>query len=204
MAIITLPALLQPGVGSGITQRIYSSGGESRLGGSMQYVMTGEPRWVLTLASPKVMRPDESGQWRSMLLRLRGRLNHLACHDPSRPVPVGSARGAMTFGGAAKGATSATISGGNGTLKAGDWLQIGPAGLGTSQLVCITADTVVPGAIQFEPPLRQAFGGVAVTWDKPTTTFKLAGSGGDLPEFTAANGAGQIAGLKMTFLEQWS
>ena len=106
---------------------------------------------------------------------------------------------------AAKGAVSASIAGGNGTLKAGDWLQIGALGLGSSQLVCLTADATVPGAVTFEPPLRQAFAsGATVVSSKASTLFKLAGSGGDLPEFLAANGAGQIAGLKMTFLEQWS
>lgn len=206
MAIITLPGLVQPGVGSGITQRTYGVGGDAKSTGSMQYVMTGESRWVLTLASPKIMSPTEAGAWRAMLLQLRGRVNHLACHDPSKPTPAGTARAAMSLGaGVAKGATSLSVSGGNGTLKVGDWLQVGALGIGTSQLVCLTADATVPGTVAFEPPLRQSFAaGSTVVATKASTLFKLAGSGGDLPEFVAANGSGQIAGLKMTFLEQWS
>lgn len=204
MAIITPHSSIGFGLGSGITQRIYGTAGESRATGSIQYVMTGEPRWMLTLASPKMMTAIEAGRWRAMLLSLRGRTHHLACWDPGRALPQGSARSAMTLGAAAsKGAGAASIAGGNGTLKTGDWLQIGPLGLGTSQLVCLVADATVPGVVQFEPPLRQGFAsGAAVTFNKASSLFKLTGA--DLPEFSVAASAGQIAGLKFNLLEQWA
>jgi hypothetical protein len=204
MAIITVPSTMLFALGSGITQRTYGASGDSTITGSMQYVMTGEPRWVLTIAAPKLMRAAEAGQWRAMLLSLRGRVNHLSCWDPSRQAPAGSARGAMSVGaGAAKGATTVNISGGNGTLLRGDWLQIGAMALGTYQLVSIVADTTVPGPVSIEPPLRQAVaGGAAVTWDKARALFKLGAS--DLPEFLAGASAGQIQGFKVQLLEQWS
>ena len=101
MAIITPHSSIDFGLGSGITQRIYGTAGESRATGSIQYVMTGEPRWMLTLASPKMMTAIEAGRWRAMLLSLRGRTHHLACWDPGRALPQGSARSAMTLGAAA-------------------------------------------------------------------------------------------------------
>lgn len=204
MAIITVPAAMQFALGSGITQRNYGTAADSSVTGSLQYIGTGEPRWMLTASLPRLMRADEAGQWRAMLLQLRGRTNHLSCWDPARPAPAGSARNAMSLGAAAaKGATSVNIAGGNGTLLRGDWLQLGAIGLGTYQLVCVVADAVVPNAVQVEPPLRKAMAaGTAVTWDKPRALFKLAG--GDLPEFLAGASAGQIQGMKISMLEQWS
>lgn len=204
MAIITAPASMSFALGSGITQRNYGASADSQATGSLQYVMTGEPRWVLTIAAPKLMRADEAGQWRAMLLSLRGRVNHLACWDPSRQAPAGSARGGMSIGAsAAKGATSVSVSGGNGTLLRGDWLQIGSMALGTYQLVSVTADTTVPGTVAIEPPLRNAVaGGTSVNWDKARALFKLTGA--DLPEFLAGASAGQIQGFKVQLLEQWS
>jgi hypothetical protein len=202
MTIITAPATMKFALGSGITQRPYGMLNESQVTGASQWQQTGESRWILTIAAPRLMRADEAGVWRSMLLRLRGRANHLACWDPSRPAPAGTARGAMSFGGAAQGATTAAISGGNGTLKAGDWLQIGAVGLASYQLVCVVSDTVVPGNVTFEPPLRRAFaGGTAVTWSMASALFKLQG---DVPDFLAGASAGQIQGFKATFLEQWT
>jgi hypothetical protein len=204
MAIITPSDGLQFGLGSGITQRTYGIVGDARATGSMQYVMSGESRWMMTIASPKIMRPAEAGRWRSMLLSLRGRVNHLACWDPGRALPVGTARSAMTLGvAAAKGASAVTIAGGNGTLIAGDWLQVGALGLGTSQLVCLVADAVVPGVVQVEPPLRRSFGGgTAVVFNRASSLFKLTGS--DLPDFVVSGSAGQMAGLRLNLLEQWS
>lgn len=204
MAIITVPSSMVFALGSGLTQRNYGTAADSSVTGSLQYIGTGEPRWMLTASLPRLMRADEAGQWRAMLLQLRGRTNHLSCWDPSRPAPAGSARNAMSLGAAAaKGATSVNIAGGNGTLLRGDWLQLGAIGLGTYQLVCVVADAVVPNAVQVEPPLRNAMAaGTAVTWDKPRALFKL--TGGDLPEFLAGASAGQIQGLKFSMLEQWS
>lgn len=204
MAIITVPAAMQFALGSGITQRNYGNAADSTVTGAMQYIGTGEARWMLTASLPRLMRADEAGQWRAMLLQLRGRTNHLSCWDPARPAPAGSARGAMSLGAAAaKGATSVNIAGGNGTLLRGDWLQLGAIGLGTYQLVCVVADAVVPNAVQVEPPLRNAMAaGTAVAWDRPRALFKL--TSGDLPEFVAGASAGQIQGLKFTMLEQWS
>lgn len=204
MAIISVPSTMVFALGSGITQRNYGNGADSTITGSLQYIGTGEPRWMLSATLPRLMRAEEAGQWRAMLLQLRGRTNHLACWDPARPVPAGSARSVMTVGaGAAKGAASVNIAGGNGTLLRGDWLQIGAIGLGTYQLVCVVADVTVPNVVQIEPPLRSAVtAGTAVTWDKARALFKL--TGGDLPEFLAGASGGQIQGLKFTMLEQWS
>lgn len=204
MAIITVPAAMQFALGSGITQRNYGNAADSTVTGAMQYIGTGEARWMFTASLPRLMRADEAGQWRAMLLQLRGRTNHLSCWDPSRPAPAGSARGVMSVGAAAaKGAVSVNVAGGNGTLLRGDWLQIGAIGLGTYQLVCVVADVAVPNVVQVEPPLRNAVAaGTTIAWDKPRALFKL--TSGDLPEFVAGASAGQIQGLKFSMLEQWS
>lgn len=138
----------------------------------------GPPRWTISMSSPPVLGAADAGAWEGMILSLRGRANHLAAWDITRPTPLGTITGTLTLNSAASaGAVSASITGGtNGqTIRAGDWFQIG-AGVGTSQLVKAVADATVAGGLvtlTFEPPLRVAFsGGAAVTWDKPLAYYK--------------------------------
>jgi hypothetical protein len=141
----------------------------------------------------------QAGQWEALVFGARGRVNHIAAYDPGRTLPAGTLRGSPVLSAiGAAGATTATLVGGtNGTLLAGDLLQIG-TGLGTSQTVKIMADaTSNPAsfvsfawdnagvfswtnggaftwgdtgtiAVTFEPPLRQAYvQSSVVTYDHP-------------------------------------
>jgi hypothetical protein len=88
-----------------------------------------------------------AAEWIAMLLKVRGRVNHLAVHDMARSVPRGTMRGSLALDAyLPAGSTTATlISGDTGTLLKGDALQIG-TGVGTSHYCRLTADTsTVPG-----------------------------------------------------------
>ena len=149
--------------------------------GSVASRLFGPPRWRLSMASPSVLTLADGAVWESVLLRLRGRVNHLSAWDAYKPAPLGTMRGTMTLSGShSAGAVAVTVTAGSGqasrTLLAGDWLQIG-TGLGTSQLVKVMADATANGSgvisLTVEPPLRIAFsGGTAVTWDKPLGYYK--------------------------------
>lgn len=182
MAVITMPAGLAIAAGSGMGQLRFDLSAESDATGAGQSRVLAPPRWTLQLVQPSALPVADADVWRSLVLRLRGRVNRLAAWDPGRPYPRGTARGTITLSaGASIGATTLALTGatvpggGTPTLAAGDWLQVG-TGLSTSQLVCITVDATLTGGagtVQIEPPLRMGFsGGAAVRWDKPLAYYR--------------------------------
>lgn len=199
MAIITLPSGIKFAAGSGAGMRTYGMQTQSDATGAMQTRTFGPSRWSLKLISPEEMSLQEAALWESVVIRLRGRVNHLAAYDPGKVAPLGTRRGTLTLSAAAAaGATTIQVSG-TGTLLAGDWLQIG-TGLGSSQLVKVAVDTST-AAVTIEPPLRMAFAlNAAVTWDKPLGYYKLASEMG-----LWTYGAGSLqGGFALDLLEQFA
>ena len=207
MTVVTLPTTLRMGARGGMGQRRFDLLSQSDSSGTQQTRLLGPPRWTLQLVQPQVLTLIEAGAWAALLLQLRGRVNVLAAWDPNRAAPVGTARGALTLNAAAAiGATGLQVAGcspATGTFRAGDCLQIG-AGLGSSQLVMVTADAVAAAGVAtlaFEPPLRSAFAGAtAVTWDKPLAYYRFQS---DASAWTYAPGA-LVSGMVMDLLEVWS
>lgn len=208
MAIITPPATLAVGA-QRIEQITYDISEVSDSSGAMSVRVGGLPRWRMNLGMPSPLEPVRADQWKAILAKLRGRINHLAMWDAGRPVPRGTMRGTMTLSAsAAAGATAVSVvaSGQAGTtLRAGDWLQFG-SGVGTSVLVMVADDATANGSgvisINIEPPLRYAFGsGTAVTWDRPVAYYRrMSGAvGWDNIPLTGAQG-----GISFDLLEQWT
>lgn len=181
MAIITLPANLDIGAPFGIEQLRYDMAEQSDATGDMAVRVGPPPRWSISIVAPEAMEISSATAWEALLMQLDGSLNVLAAWDVMRPVPRGTARGAIELAApAAAGATTLQVSGataatGTPTLLAGDWLQVG-SGLGTSQLVKVVADVALSGgagAVAVRAPLRRAYtGGTVVTWDKPLCYFR--------------------------------
>lgn len=200
MTIITLPANLPLGDGSGFGFRRFDMQATSEVTGAQQDRPLGPPRWTLTLVQPRALSLRDAGRWEALQAQLRGRVNRLAAWDPVRKAPMGTLRGTLTLASTvAAGATTMAVSGATGTVLAGDMLQIG-TGLGTSQLVKVVADGT-QASITFEPPLRVGYSaGTAVTWDKPVAYFALQSSGASW-SYTG----GRVAqGHSMDLLEAWS
>lgn len=153
MPVITLPAGLAVGYDGGFQwgQQRYELAGISDAGGASQVRLFGPPRWTVTMRSPRAVSTQEAVQWEALLLKARGRVNHVAVHDVNRPVPRGTLRGApFLLASLPAGSTSAVIVGATagsvGTWLQGDPLQFG-AGVGTSQLVRVMDDAeTVPAA----------------------------------------------------------
>lgn len=209
MAVITPPTTLAIGA-QRISQVTYDMSETSDATGDMSVRIGGLPRWRMALGTPTPLYPAEMDAWKSLVLRLRGRINHLAMWDAQRPQPRGTMRGTLTLSAsAAAGATAISITGGAGeagrTLLAGDWLQIG-TGVGASVLVCMVADATANAsgviAVNVEPPLRYAFAsGAAVTWDRPVAYYKRMNGevGWDNVPMTRGHG-----GLSLDLIEQWT
>ncbi len=208
MAIIQMPDTLRCGAGCRIEQATFDIVTGSEITGSSQSRPYGVPHWILGLVSPAYLADADAGAWKSLLLALRGSVNVLAAYDPTRPVPLGTLRGAPVLANSlAYGAASMTLSAGAGqagrSLLPGDWLQIG-TGQGSSQLVLVTAAAVADGAgniaVSFEPPLRSACAaGTAITWQRARGYFRRASG----RTAWAAHCPGVSTGLSIDLVEAW-
>lgn len=180
MSIITLPETVPIGRMSWMQQR-QDMEGRSLFGA--QAVEVGAPLWAISIMIPNCTHA-ESGEWKSLLMRLRGRTNLLAAWDVGRPRPLGTLRGNLTLKNAVtQGETVLMLNAGVGqvgaTLLPGDLIGLG-SGL-TQQVVMATTSTVVVSSgeigVVIEPPLRNGFpAGAAVVWDKPKALFRRQSS----------------------------
>lgn len=212
MAVITWPTDLQPGVGTAWGQRRYDLTFASEATGAQQDRLLAPPRWQLSIQQPELLTPRQAGQWQAVVLKMRGRVNHLLAPNFGRLQPLGTMRGTLTLQAAAvAGATAISVTGGAGqagtTLLAGDMLQLG-TGVGTSQLVAVVADAVANGSgvisLQVEPPLRYAFSlGAAVAWNRPATYFKASGTASRW-SFDSGPGLPYTTGMSLDLLEHWT
>lgn len=169
MAVITFPTTMRAMAECTIGQARYDMTESSDSTGNEAARLFAPPRWKMTLSSVDALSLADAGTVEALLLQLRGRVNHLAAFDPVRTQPQGTLRGLpVTRDNLAAGATTMALVGATaGTLKAGDWLQVG-TGLGTSQLVKVMADTVS------SPAIYTAFtwtSGGAFAWDSGGSAF---------------------------------
>lgn len=212
MAIITLPTALKVGPDCDWGLQHYALVGASESGGSEQVRLLSPSRWVATLKPPEWLSvaAGELAEWQALAAQLRGRVNVLAAWNWSQPAPRGTMRGTLTLSAsAAAGATSISVTGGAGqagtTWLAGDMLQVG-TGLGTSQLVMVTAPATANGsgvaALSIEPPLRDAYtSGTACTWDKPLAYFRGTAQSA---RWTYGNSGLSASGIVIPLVETWT
>lgn len=171
-----------------------------------QAVEVSAPLWAVSIVG-KQTDDSSAGEFKALLLSLKGRVNQLEIWDQMRPAPIGTMRGTMTFNaGAAAGATTiAVVAAGQAakTLLKGDLLGFG-TGI-TQQVVMVMADATSDGSgiisVTVQPPLRNAFlAAAAVAWDKPKALFRQAGSsmrtGWDYSEML-------VTGFNLDLLEDW-
>lgn len=147
-----------------------------------QAIEVSAPNWMVTIDSGP-MNESEAGAWKSLVLRLRGRIDQLALWDHARPLPLGTMRGApelrepLAKGGAVLKIVAAGQSGK--TLLSGDWLGIG-SGL-AQQLFIVTADVTLNAGGEADVSVQSASraahaAGSLVVWDKPRGLFRRADS----------------------------
>lgn len=206
MSIITMSTVVSQTMGLFVIgQQNYEIEDTSDTTGASSTRIFAPPRWTLSLGSIDPLTPVQSVEWEAMMLKMRGTVNRLAVWDVSRPTPRGTISGSLTLSGSyAIGAFSLNIAGASGTLKVGDWLQIG-TGLGTSQLVKVMADATASAGIitvTVEPPLRIAFsGGTAVTFNQPVCYYKTVGKS---HSYGAVAGSLNYSGHALDLIEAWN
>jgi hypothetical protein len=176
MSIVTMSTNLFVGSLS-IEQVRYDMVESSDADGTEATRIFGFPKWRVAMSGGDILTADQSAVWASMLLSLNGRSNVLAIFDAAKPTPRGTITGALTLNAdVAPGTSSMVMTGATGTLKQGDWLQIG-TGVGTSQFVKVQADATASAGlitVTFRPHSRYTFtAGTAVTYDHPLLYTRL-------------------------------
>lgn len=178
MSTITVPTQFAPRACTftlNVNQRVNAA----PFGGSEQAIDLLNDRWLCSVELAPQYNAN-AAYIEAFIAALRGQTNTCALWHFTRPAPRGTVRGTLTLGSsAAQGAASLTISGcspTNGTLLAGDMLGVG--GL----LLMVAADATASGGsitVTLANRLRTAqSSGAAVTWNKPTTPFRLLATSG--------------------------
>lgn len=185
MSVITVPAGLLFG-SFDLTQQRFDIREVTETTGATKSRLLAPPRWRASISSPSPgVSPAQAALWKTMLMQLRGGINHLALGDPVQTAPRGTMRGVLTLTAQAlAGATTISFSGGAGqagrTILRGDWLQLG-TGVG-SHFCMAASDATANGSgvitgLEIEPPVRQTIPiSTSVIWDAPVAYFRMTNS----------------------------
>ena len=138
--------------------------------GRRQVRSIGSQRWSITATYNPMTRAEFMPVY-AFVLSQKGQLESFQFVPPVVGSTSGTATGSVTTNGAsAIGATSITIAGLTGTLKAGDFIKFSTH----SKVYMVTADRSGAGAMTIEPPLFVAVAtSVAITYSSVPFTVRL-------------------------------
>lgn len=175
----------------------------SPFNGTPQIIDFNAERWVLTLRLRAARRSATAalpGAIEALLMRLAGGVDWVTCWHFARPVPAGTARGTPTLSvSVARGASALPVTGATsgGTYRPGDMLGCGGQLFMVRDLV--TLDGSGAGSVSVVNRVRAAISsGAAVTWNKPTATFAMTESLGQV-----AHVPGALEPASVDLVEVW-
>jgi hypothetical protein len=124
--------------------------------------------WSASVTIPPV-RKDLAEPWVAFLLSLRGQYGTFLLGDPNMTSPQGTATSATITG--SLGDRSVTVAM-TGTLKAGDYLQLGSSG--SARLHKVVQDRSGGGTMEIWPALRDDYTSASATLTNAKGVFRLA------------------------------
>ncbi len=124
--------------------------------------------WEADVTLPPMNR-DDAESWVSFLMSLKGRAGTFLLYDPSAKSARGTATSATVTGSAGDDSLNVVMTG---TLKAGDYIQIGSASDATLHKVLVDQDG--DGTLEVWPKLRKDRTSVAVDLTSASGLFRLA------------------------------
>jgi hypothetical protein len=133
-----------------------------------QVISHGGQKWEASVNIPAVHR-DKAAQWKSMLVALKGPTGTFLLGDPDYATPQGTVS-SCTLSGTAGDETPTVVM--TGTLKAGDYIQLGTGG--NSCLHQVLLDQSGDGSLEIWPALRATYTNASVTFNNPKGVFRLA------------------------------
>ena len=125
--------------------------------------------WEADVTLPPMNR-DDAESWVSFLMSLKGRAGTFLLYDPSARSVRGTATSINVTG--VVGDDSLTVNSSNGTLKAGDYIQLGAAIDATLHKVLV--DYSGSGDLEVWPKLRKARSNVSAVLVDASGVFRLA------------------------------
>ena len=133
-----------------------------------QTVVHGGQKWEAAVTIPSVHR-DKASEWKAMLVGLKGQSGTFLLGDPDYATPQGTVSSCTLTGTA--GSDSATVVM-TGTLKAGDYIQLGSGS--SAKLHQVLLDQDGDGSIEIWPSLRSDYTDATVVFNSPKGVFRLS------------------------------
>jgi hypothetical protein len=133
-----------------------------------QVISHGGQKWEASVNIPSVHR-DKAAEWKAMLVGLRGQTGTFLLGDPDYATPQGTVSSCVASGSAGDDAVSVVMTG---TLKAGDYIQLG-TGSG-AKLHQVLLDQDGDGSLEIWPSLRTNYSNQSVVFNAPKGVFRLA------------------------------
>lgn len=132
-----------------------------------QVIAHGGERWEASVSIPSVRR-DLAAEWKAMLVGLRGPVGTFLLGDPDYVTPRGDVSSCTLTGAAGDSTVSVVMSG---TLKAGDYIQLGSGT--TARLHQVLLDQTGDGTLEIWPALRTDYTSQTVVFNSPKGVFRL-------------------------------
>jgi len=133
-----------------------------------QIVSHGGQKWEASVNIPSVHR-DKAAQWKALLVGLKGPVGTFLLGDPDYATPQGTATSCTISG--STGHETVTVSM-TGTLKAGDYIQLGSGS--SSKLHQVLVDQDGSGSLEIWPGLRDNYTSAVVNLNSPKGVFRLS------------------------------
>jgi len=133
-----------------------------------QIVSHGGQRWEASVNIPPVRR-DLAAEWKAFLTALKGQTGTFLLGDPDYSSPRGDVS-SCTLSGSAGDETAAVIM--TGTLKAGDYIQLGSGS--AAKLHQVLIDQTGDGNLEIWPKLRTDYTDETVIFSNPKGVFRLS------------------------------
>jgi hypothetical protein len=133
-----------------------------------QVISHGGQKWEASVNIPSVHR-DKAAQWKAMLVGLKGQTGTFLLGDPDYVTPQGTVSSCVASGSAGDDAVSVVMTG---TLKAGDYIQLGTGA--SAKLHQVLLDQDGDGSLEIWPSLRTNYSNQSVVFNSPKGVFRLA------------------------------
>lgn len=133
-----------------------------------QIISHGGQKWEASVTIPSVHR-DKAAQWKALLVGLKGPVGTFLLGDPDYAAPQGTISSCTLTGDAGDETVTVVMTG---TLKAGDYIQLGSGA--SAKLHQVLLDQDGDGSIEIWPALRSNYTDEAVTFNSPKGVFRLS------------------------------
>ena len=133
-----------------------------------QIVSHGGQKWQASVSIPSVHR-DLAAPWKAMLVGLKGQTGTFLLGDPDYATPQGDVSSCTLTGSVGDETVTVTMTG---TLKAGDYIQLG--GASSAKLHQVLLDQTGNGSLEIWPALRSTYTGATVVFNEAKGVFRLA------------------------------